>query len=269
MVGEKKVLVVVLALDADPWRAIEEEGQRGTWARNGAEVPILWLHGVNRGPVRALVRGFSKALGLIHADSALTAFRRKAGAWAAGRKVSIEGRNIHTGVPETYLMTNSKTVAAFRHLLITQEFDYILRTNSSTYVNLERLKAFVQTLPENGYYGGAVWHSHGLEFITGSTILLSRDLVEYAARDPEWDFDLIDDMAIGRSMRRAGAAPQSVARADVLTPADLARLDASALASSFLVRCKGADDRSHDIAAMHRVHALYEQAAGNTGLQEA
>jgi hypothetical protein len=64
-------------------------------------------------------------------------------------------------------------------------------------------------------------------------------------------------MALGRSMSRAGAVPQSVSRTDVLTSEDLARLDAAALSSSFLVRCKGESDRKHDIAAMLRLHELY------------
>ncbi|MCB5293366.1 hypothetical protein BJQ90_02814 [Arthrobacter sp. SO3] len=209
---------------------------------------------------RAIIRVISKGLGIVRANGALKAFRHKAGGWAAGRNVTVEGRAIRTHVPETYLMTNAKTVAAFRHLLDTRDFDYILRTNSSTYVDLHGLRDFVQNIPDRGYYGGAVWKAQGLEFITGSTILLSRDLVEYAATDPEWEFDLIDDMALGGSMLRAGARPQSVERADVLTSGDLARLDSGSLTSTFLVRCKGEENREHDIAAMLRVHELYESS---------
>lgn len=254
----KKVLVVALALDVSPWREIEEVGQRGTWASGDHDVPVFWLHGLTKGPARAAARIVPKALESVKAAALAKEFRRRAGAWAASRPVVTQGRRIQTQVPETYLMTNAKNVAALRHLLVTQDFDYVLRTNSSTYVNLSMLSNFVQALPSEGYYGGAVWQAKGLEFITGSTILLSRDLVEYAAFDDAWDFDLIDDMALGESMQRAGAKPQSVARVDVLTAGDIDVLRAEDLGSAFLVRCKGATDRDHDIAAMRRVHQLYE-----------
>lgn len=255
--GKKKVLIVVLAVDAEPWRSIEELGQRGTWADPEASASVMWLHGVNSGLTRLLTLGTAKCLGLIGAKRAQKIFRRKVGAWFAARPVRACGRYIQTSVPESYLMTNAKTVAAFRHLLETEEFDFILRTNSSSYVELGRLEEFVQTLPEGGYYGGAVWRVQGLEYVTGSTILMSRDLVEHAVRDPEWDFELIDDMALGRSMRRRGVKPQSVERVDVLTADDLSHLDSTSLSATFLVRCKGEENREHDILAMRKVHSVY------------
>jgi hypothetical protein len=258
MAGEKKkVLVVVLAVDAEPWRSIEEFGQRGTWAKAGSSIPVMWLHGLDSGFLRLVILGIAKCLGELRAYRAQRMFRRKTGAWLARRDVRVVGRDILTGVPESYLTTNAKTVAAFRHLLKTEDFDFILRTNSSSYVDLERLDQFVQAIPDGGYYGGAVWRAQGLEFVTGSTILISRDLVELAAFDERWDFDLIDDMALGWSMRRAGVTCQSIERVDVLSEDSILSLSEEALASAFLVRCKVEADRSGDIRAMRRVHDLF------------
>lgn len=257
MGNKKKVLIVVLALDAEPWRSIEELGQRGTWAGADANIPILWLHGLNRGPARALVRVVSKILTKARARVPLGKFRHAVGKWAAGRGTVINGRQLLTRVPETYITTNAKTVAAFRHLLLTEDFDYILRTNSSTYVNLHKLEEFVQTIPDTGYYGGTLWRSHGIEYATGTSILLSRDLVDYAAHDPRWEFDHIDDVALGKSMARAGVTVDPFTRIDVYTAAALAKLTVDDLKSVIVVRCKGVEERGHDITAMHRIHALY------------
>lgn len=257
---KKKVLIVVLALDAEPWRSIEERGQRMTWAVDGSAVPVLWLHGISGGLVRGLIRIVGKGLELCRAHKLVKAYRHAMGRWAAGRGAAIEGRELRTRVPETYLATNAKTVAAFRYLLLTQDFDYILRTNSSTYVNVPMLMEFVQTLPSEGYYGGTLWRAHGVEYATGTSILLSRDLVEHAARDPLWDFDLVDDLALGKSMIRVGVKADPFTRVDVYTEDDLKSLRPEDVASAFIVRCKGLEGRRHDIAAMHRVHQLYREA---------
>lgn len=254
---EKKVLVVVLALDAEPWRSIEEQGQRATWARDETDVPIFWLHGINRGLSRALIRSVSKGLELLGAKKSVRTFRHFTGRWAAGRGATIEAREIRTRVPETYITTNAKTVAAFRHLLSVADFDYVLRTNSSTYVNIDMLTKFVQSIPNDNYYGGTSWQAHGVEYATGTSILLSRDLVEYVAGDPSWEFDLVDDLALGKSMVRAGAKVDPFPRIDVYTREDLCGLRSEDLKSTFIVRCKGLEGRRHDIAAMRRVHELY------------
>jgi hypothetical protein len=247
----KKILVVVLALDTDPWRRIQDEGQKSTWAKF-PEVPVFWLHGRNGGSSRFLVRSLARVLW----GRALYSFHTASGRWASNRRVRIVGDRIETNTPETYLMTNAKTVAAFRHVLGTKDFDYVLRTNTSSYVNLAMLLQFIQDLPDEKYYGGTLWEKNGLTYVTGTSILLSRDLVQHAAYDPDWEFGLIDDLALGRSMSRLGISPRPIPRVDVGTPDALSGLTKETAASSFVIRCRGTHTRLHDITAMHRVHEL-------------
>lgn len=247
----KRVFVIVLAHDAEPWRTIQEDGQKRTWAAD-PDVPVRWLHGQSSG----LVRFAARAIPTMLRGSAVTAFYNLVGKWVASRRVRTVGDRIETSTPETYLMTNAKTVAAFRHILDTEDFDYILRTNTSSYVNLPLLQRFVQSLPNTGYYGGTLWEKNGMTYVTGTSILLSREMVEHAAYDKEWDFDLIDDLALGRSMERAGVSPRPIPRVDACTAEALQSLTFAAVSSTFIIRCRGAGDRGHDIAAMSRVHEL-------------
>jgi hypothetical protein len=257
----KKVLVLVLALDSEPWRTIEEQGQKVTWASADAKVPVYWLHGQTGGLIRVWTRLVGRLLQLFGAVEALKQFRVWVAAMAAQRPVLQSDSRIVTGVPETYIMTNAKTVAGFRHILASHEFDYVLRTNSSTYVNLSMLSDYVQNLPSTNFYGGTLWTSGAVNYATGTSMLLSRDLVERVVDDPKWDFDLVDDLAVGMAMSRAGVPLNAFPRIDVCTSEDLVSLSIETLRSSFIVRCKGLDDREHDVIAMRRVHALY-QAAG-------
>jgi hypothetical protein len=257
---EKRFLIMVLANDREPWRTVEVEGQRATWAsRSAKNRPVLWLHGRTGGVERFSILACGKALRTIGATGALKYYRNLTGSWTAKRPVVQEGDRVVTGVPESYLNANPKTIAGLRHVLNTYDFDYIFRTNTSTYINLKLLEKFIETLPDRGYYGGFEAEYGGVRFASGTGILLSRDVAQMIVEDPEWEFELIDDVAIGRCMRRMGVDLQPFDRVDVLDRAQLDKLDVKALKSAFFVRCKGTESREHDVIAMRRVHRLYQE----------
>lgn len=251
----KRVLVLVLAMDAEPWRMIEDEGQRKTWAAEPS-VPVFYLYGKAGKATRTLAKYVQKGVQKVGGEKVFRTFSRVAGRWMASRPVRTEGDRLMTGVPETYLNTNPKNIAGLRHLLATQDFDYIFRTNTSSYVNLAALDEYVQGLPATGYYAGFIGESGGTRFASGTCTLMSHDVVEMAVNDAGWEFGLIDDVAMGRSMARAGVSVQPLKRVDVLTPEDLEALTAEDLNGSFVVRCKSLGGREHDVEAMHRVHQL-------------
>lgn len=257
----KRVLVLVLAMDADPWRMIEDEGQRKTWAAEPhGDVPVFWLYGKS-GAVSAVARNVQHAILHFAPAAALRAYSHVVGGWQASRPASVSGDRLETGVPESYLNTNPKTIAGLRHLLATQRFDYVFRTNTSSYVNLSMLEEFVQSLPSDGFYGGFIGERDGLRFASGTCTLMSRDLVQHVVNDPKWEYGVIDDVALGRCMSRAGVTVQPLARVDVTSRAEAAALGAEVLQSAFVVRCKNPGAREDDIAAMLRVHKLYAGAA--------
>jgi hypothetical protein len=257
----KRVLILVLTVDQEPWRTIEVQGQRATWAAITDEEPsIFWLHGRTGGVMRFLVRACGKAIQMSGSERTLARYRQVTGSWAAGRPVSQESDMVLTGVPETYLNTNPKTIAGLRHMLDNYAFDYLFRTNTSTYVNRQLLANFVEELPVRRYYGGFIGESNGIRYASGTCTLLSRDAVEVIVADPQWEYNVIDDVAIGRSMRRAGIEIQPLRRVDLTTSALVDHLDTRALRSTFVVRCKGNESREHDVASMRHVHELYRAA---------
>jgi hypothetical protein len=244
-------------MDAQPWRMIEDEGQRKTWAADlDGSVPVYWLYGKS-GAVSTAARYVQRGLQRFAPDAAFRTYSRLAGAWAASRPARVVGDRLETGVPETYLNTNAKNVAGLRHLLATEQFDYVFRTNTSSYVNLRRLEDFVQTVPTEGFYAGFIGERDGVPFASGTCTLLSRDLVQHVVNDREWEYGVIDDVAIGQCMARAGVPVQPLERVNVTSLAELDALSAGDLRSAFVVRCKNPDAREHDVTAMHRVHELF------------
>ncbi len=77
--------------------------------------------------------------------------------------------------------------------------DYFVRTNSSTFLNIELIKAEVERLPKRRCYAGPVMFSR---FVSGTCIILSRDLVEYlVSRKIDNEKDCYDDLAISHLLR--------------------------------------------------------------------
>lgn len=255
--SRKRVLVLVLAMDAQPWRMIEDEGQRKTWAAEPRpDVPVFWLYGKS-GPLTIAAKCIQQVMLRFEAMPLFRAYARIAGSWWASRPVRVRGDRVETSVPETFLNTNPKTVAGLRQLLATQDFDFVFRTNTSSYVNLSMLESFVQSLPTTGFYGGYLGERDGITFASGTCTLMSRDLAQHVVNDPEWEYGIIDDLAMGRSMSRARVPVTPLERVDVMSRAKLNSLSAGDLSCAFVVRCKNPGAREDDVAAMNRVHELY------------
>jgi hypothetical protein len=256
----KKLLILVLALDQEPFRTMECKGQRATWAalpHNGFDV--LWLHGRTKGVVRFVLRVMVKALQVVGSKSSISRFRQITGSWMASLPVNKVDDKVFTSVAETYMNTNPKTIAGLRYVLNHYDFDYLLRTNSSTYINTNLLLKYADELPTSRYYGGFLGQHCGEYFASGTCTLLSRDVVNMVCNDPNWEYDYIDDVAIGRSLNRMGITPQAFSRLDLMTDAQLDSLSIEDLQSVFVIRCKGSESREHDLKAMHRVHAVYKE----------
>jgi len=227
---------------------------------------VRFYYGVRRGLAYWSAKLGSRSLRALGGERAHARFLHDVGRRAARRPVEADGDDIRTGVPESYVHTNAKLRAALRHVLSVDGFDYLLRTNTASYVDLPGLRALATALPGARYYGGFVGERDGLRYVSGTGILLSRDLVETCAFDPDWRFDQVDDVAVGHSMRRAGVRPRSLPRLKVSSEADLAREDE--LRRIFLVWCRSARSRSRtprgsrseatrDAALMRAVHRAY------------
>ena len=65
-----------------------------------------------------------------------------------------------------------------------EEFDYVLRTNLSSFYVFPRLLKFINTLPRNNCYCGVIGHA-GVPFVSGAGFLLSRDLVKKMVSEKE------------------------------------------------------------------------------------
>ena len=253
-----RVLVLVLSVDREPWRSIERDGQRTTWAAPSpldADVPVLYYRGRRTGLARMGVTATTRLLRLAgsdHRGSRAAGLRDdfidRVGQHFSATAATTVDDIVRTRVPETYSMVATKLFVALRHVLSTVEFDYVLRTNSSTYIDRATLLERCEHLPRSGYWGGFTGEHDGVAFTSGAGTLLSRD-VATAAVSIDWNWASIDDVALGGALGSLGIEPMPLPRPVVASADRVATTDLDA----FMWRCKGEADRN-DVATMRALH---------------
>jgi hypothetical protein len=129
--------------------------------------------------------------------------------------VEINGDFIYVNGPETLLNIMHKTIESIDYLFnaLGCKYDYIVRTNISTIVNIPKLKDYFNELPKkNVYTGGSIlnlnWIDYnsgivddslfGTEYAQGTCIILSKDVVEHMIKNKKnIRYDVVDDISFG------------------------------------------------------------------------
>lgn len=112
-----------------------------------------------------------------------------------------ENTNIdyYFNVSEGFENMGRKNILAFEHFL-NKDFDFLFRTNSSSYVNPKELLKWLKDKPMQNFYSG-VEAKHTINFMHGNGIILSRDLVKKIVDNKNlWDHSHIEDVALGKMM---------------------------------------------------------------------
>lgn len=153
-------------------------------------------------------------------------------------------------VVENNLIINCgyKTIKSF---LLTKDldYDYIFRTNSSSYIDKNLLLDFVSDKPKTNYYSGLIGYHGNITFASGSGFFISRDLVDYVIQNStEWNHNLIDDVAIASLLSSYGIKPYLNERIDILEDHNIPN-------HYFHYRLK-TGNRRDDIRRMYLIHNI-------------
>jgi hypothetical protein len=176
-------------------------------------------------------------------------------------RARLDGRRLALPVADDLPNVGRKTLACFEYVLANRDFDLVFRTNCSSYVDLPNLREYALGHARvDRFYAGSVRVHDGVQFASGSGYFLSRDLVELAVRQrAEWDHSLLDDVALGAIVARAGVEPAPLPRHDYATLADARDADTS----QFHFRCKTYSwQRLEDARIMIAVHRAFCESRG-------
>lgn len=266
------LLVLILSFDGEPYSSIQAEGQDKTFvSRAITNSTVIRYVGQSlkldhRFRAILLIRRFQYFL-LSHSKSvvvqklliflaglkfldeqfrdAIEASKKKSGArktHIAIRRDSLVG-TIVTATPEGWAFVGIKTIEALKFTLQNYDFDFLFRTNTSSYLDTERLLEYLENLPQTGVYSGVVGTVMGdLEFASGAGILMSRDVVKRVCEQAEsWNHSLIDDAALGELIKGFRDPAISLTPLNRLTFPTLKyaiHADPIEVRKSFHIRCK-------------------------------
>jgi len=153
-----------------------------------------------------------------------------------------------------------KTLSAFDFIYKNFNFDFLFRTNISSYIHKEQFLQILNNLPSSNHYSGVpgTHHSYSKKtktpFCSGSGFFLSRDVLEICIKKSEnIQKNLPDDVAIGDLLFREKIERSPQQRLDlsenIAYPQNIDK-------NHFHFRCKFPPDRSIDIKRMHLLHKV-------------
>jgi hypothetical protein len=127
--------------------------------------------------------------------------------------IEIESDFVYVKGEEAYLNITYKTIEALEYLLNNKQFDYVVRTNMSTIINVPELYKYCSTLPKEKVYTSgnmeklqwidemsgikdeSLW---GTVFAHGTSIIMSTDVIKNMIKNKsKIRYDVVDDVAFG------------------------------------------------------------------------
>lgn len=174
----RKILILVLSYAQEPFLSLMRAQQK-TWAAQPEEnIEIFFYHGGDRND--SIDKGASTEL--------------------------------EFDITDEYYYMAGKFKRALQFVFdLGIDFDLMFRTNSSSYVNIKKLKQFCATLPTEKIYGGwtigpDINHDGGY-CVSGAGIFLSKNYADILRKEIDEKEQIEEDVLIGRILRKHGARP--------------------------------------------------------------
>lgn len=283
-----KLITLVLSFDGGPFAQIQNNGQDATFLNkaidNALVVRYIGLDARPRFILRAALAvtrmqhamiNYSKhwpmrqVLRLLAKSRFLDKVIRDFGVLDTKNAVSQVIDERQSGKSWQKIVVNSiehkqliglKTILAFKHILENYDFDYLFRTNTSSYLDVAKILSFLDTQPKTNVYGGVVSSAFGdLRFASGAGVLLSRDVIERVCRSEHlWKHGLIDDLALGELVSTFTDPKVPILpleRLDLYSLASAKATNNETINANYHFRCKS-KNAEETIAVMDHIHKI-------------
>lgn len=121
---------------------------------------------------------------------------------------------------ESYEGVITKTLDSFDYFMKKDTYDFIIRTNLSSFWNFHNLENVLKTFPTKGVYSGIRGvHENKIPFVSGSGFIMTPDVVELIIENRELieAVNIIDDVDIGYVLVKLGVSIKEGERTDIPT----------------------------------------------------
>ena len=247
-----KLAFLILTAPYEPWKTLLKEGPQKTWAaRENLKSNHLSYSYVGR-PLKGLRKAIENNVLLQEKTISL---KRREKLLELSAKFT-DHQTIQVPFYDTWNTMYEKFILSSQILLETFEFDYLIRVNTTTYVDTEKLMLF---LDKDIDYGGI--QTKQKKFASGWGIVISRKAlrrVVESARKIKADKCIYDDEIIGRAMLELGFTLNPIPSITVETLEDVQKLDREDFAP-FIRMKTSVDGNRTDYIAMQLLHNKYLQ----------
>ena len=163
--------------------------------------------------------------------------------YEAGQKTHLVNNTLYVEDSGTAQDIGKKTIAAIDWAYKNLEFDFIFRTNTSSYVNIKNLKNYISNycISSEYVYRGVIHQKKfadqekSLDYVNGAGIILNRESVKKIIENSNnWDHTEWDDVALGKMFSLIGIYPESGLRQEVVGNFYNNKIDTS----NYHIRCR-------------------------------
>jgi hypothetical protein len=156
--------------------------------------------------------------------------------YKGGLETIRTGHDLLLNCSDTYSDMGIKTLKAFEWVDSNLSYDYIFRTNTSSYVNYKNLIRFLKKIHLEGTdYCGYIGNYNGIEYVSGSGIILSehaiKSIISYQSK---LDINVVEDVAIGKLLKINKILPTKGKRKDIESHKDIRNLESD----EYHIRCR-------------------------------
>jgi hypothetical protein len=160
----------------------------------------------------------------------------------------IRGNKILTNITESIKNCGNKLLNALE-LIKDLEYDFIFRTNSSSYVDKTMLYNRLSEIKDVNYYSGVNGHANNVNFASGSGFVVTKNLVNLILNNKStFRYDLIDDVAIGELLSRFKTPLYNAERFDTNENDNIPK-------NYYHYRIKTLN-RKNDVNTMYKIHEI-------------
>lgn len=178
-------------------------------------------------------------------------------------KAEFDGHYIRVDIRENWSTIGLKTQAAIK-LILNEEpkFDYIVRTNASTYIDVPKLhEILLNSIIE---YGGPI--EKDKSFVSGWGIILNRNAAEkIVLLNSNEILSLFDDEAIGKILYNFDISPKEIDFLKVDNVKTLENMDVGSIKNHIFIRAKAKIGRKRlDYDFLNAIHKIKIDGARET-----
>lgn len=125
--------------------------------------------------------------------------------YKSGNKTELQNDELTLKVGKSTLDIGKKNILAFEYVLKNEKFDYLFRTTTTSYVNIEKLINFIDksNFEKDYLYCGKIMKTNDhegnmVQFVSGAGILFNEKTVRKIVENKnDIDFTLWDDVGLG------------------------------------------------------------------------